>query len=159
MFRYYAWLLWKLDLDDEFYRIYDSKKMVAGYFDPDYGKIQTKENSEEIISQMLKNHDDILGGFIMVPMVKFRLFDTDLNINIVELKSQINRVKTHLEKWHEFISQTKNYSHFIGISHTDQDMLTITFPIKFSEPTPLEKNELLKEIEPTLNLLQKLNLL
>ena len=35
----------KLDLDDEFYRIYDYKKMVAGYFDPDYGKIQTKEKT------------------------------------------------------------------------------------------------------------------
>jgi hypothetical protein len=38
-------------------------------------------------------------------------------------------------------------------------MLTITFPIKFSEPTPLDKTEILKEISPILDLLQKLNLL
>jgi hypothetical protein len=151
--------MWKLDLDDEFFRIYDSKKMIAGYFDPDYGEIYPKENSAEIISQMLKNHDKILGGFLMVPLVKFGLFDTDLNVNISELESQINRVKTHLGKWNEFISQTNNNTHSIGLSHTDQDMLTITFPINFSEPTPLDKTEILKELEPTLDLLQKLGLL
>lgn len=71
-------MLWKLDLDEEYFRIYDSKKMIAGYFDPDYGEIFPKNKSDEIISQMLKNHDKIPGGFIMVPMVKFGLFDTDL---------------------------------------------------------------------------------
>lgn len=151
--------MWKLDLDDEFFRIYDSNKMIAGYFDPDYGNIHPKENSAEIISQMLQNHDKIPGGFLMVPLVKFRLFDTDLSINISELESQINRVKTHLNEWNDFISKTNNYDHFIGISHTDQDMLTITFPIKFSKPVQLDKNELIKEIQPTLDLLQKLNLL
>ncbi|QUC65064.1 hypothetical protein NsoK4_01980 [Nitrosopumilus sp. K4] len=151
--------MWKLDLDEEFFRIYDSKKMIAGYFDPDYGEIYPKENSADIISQMLKNHDKILGGFLMVPLVKFRLFDTDLNVNISELESQIDRVKTHLDKWKDFISKTNNHTHSIGISHTDQDMLTITFPIKFSEPTALSKDAILKEIGTTLDLLQKLSLL
>jgi len=151
--------MWNLDLDEEFYRIYDSKQMIAGYFDPDYGEIHSKENSEEIISQMLKTNAKILGGFLMVPLVKFRLFGTDLNINIGELESQINRVKIHLEKWNDFISKTNNHVHYIGISHTDQDMLTITFPILFSKPIPLDKKEIVKEIEPTLNLLQKSSLL
>ena len=71
-------MLWKLDLDEDYFRIYDSKKMIAGYFDPDYGDIYPKDSSEEIISKMLKNHDKIAGGFIMVPMIKFGLFDTDL---------------------------------------------------------------------------------
>ena len=151
--------MWKLDLDDEFYRIYDSKKMIAGYFDPDYGKIHPKENSEQVIANMIKNHEKILGGFLMVPLVKFGLFDTDLDVNIIELESQVNRVKTHLKKWNDFISNTNNHIHSIRISHTDQDMLTITFPIRFSESTPLERNEILKELEPTLDLLQKLGLL
>jgi hypothetical protein len=91
--------------------------------------------------------------------VKFRLFDLVLNVNISELKSQIIRVKTHLDKWDDFITKTNNHRHSIGISHTDQDMLTITFSIKFSKPVPLNKNEILKEIEPNLDLLQRLNLL
>ena len=151
--------MWKLELDDEFFRIYDSKKMIAGYFDPEYGDIHPKENSTEIISNMLKNHDKIPGGFLMVPMVKFGLFDTDLNVNISELETQVDRVQTHLRKWNDFISQTNSHTHFIGISHTDQDMLTITFPIKFSKPVALDKNELIAELIPTLDLMQKSNLL
>lgn len=152
-------MLWKLDLDDEYFRILDSKKLVAGYFDPDYGDIYPKENSAEIVSQMLKNHDKITGGLVMIPLVKFGLFDSDLDIDIDELETQVNRVGEHLKKWKDFIAKTNNTVHSIHISHTDQDMLTITFPIKFSEPTPLDKNEIIKEISPILELLQKLNLL
>ena len=92
-------LLWKLDLDEEYFRIYDSNKLVAGYFDPDYGDIYPKENSEEIISQMLKNHDKITGGFIMVPMVKFGLFDSDLETNLDTVETQVNSVLDRLSRW------------------------------------------------------------
>ena len=151
--------MWTLDLDEEFYRIYDSKKMIAGYFDPDYGEIYPKENTEEIISQMIKNQDKIIGGFLMIPLVKFRLFDTDLDIDITELQSQVSRVATHLCKWNSFITKTNNHVHSIRISHTDQDMLTITFPIRFVEPTRLNKSELIEKIKPTLNMLEKSGLL
>ncbi len=148
-------MLWKLDLDEGYFRIFDSKKLVAGYFDPDYGEIYPKENSEEIILSMLKNHDKILGGVIMVPLVKFRLFDTDLDTSLSEVEQNVNRVSAHLQKWKNFLSQTNRHVHSIRISHTDQDMLTITFKIKFSKPTSLEKIELMGEIFPTLDLLQK----
>ena len=87
--------------------------MIAGYFDPDYGNIHPKEKTEEIILQMLKNHDKIHGGFLMVPLVKFGLYDTDLNVNIRKLKSEINRVQTHLDKWSDFIAKTNNHKHSI----------------------------------------------
>lgn len=151
--------MWKLDLDDEYFRIFDSNKLVTGYFDPDYGDIFPKENSVEIISKMLKNHDKITGGLIMIPLVKFGLFDSDLDIHIEELENNVNRVGEHIKKWKDFIAKTNNNVHSIRISHTDQDMLTITFPIKFSEPTKLEKTEILKELTPILDLLQKLDLL
>ena len=152
-------LLWKLDLDEEFFKIYDSNKMIAGYFDPDYGKIFPKENSEEIISQMLKNHDKIMGGFIMLPMIKFGLFDTDLETNIETVENQVKSVLQRIESWKQFISTKEIKIHFVRISHTDQDMLTITFPFKFSKPTPLDKKEIILEIAPTLDELQKLHLL
>lgn len=152
-------MLWKLESDEDFFRIYDSKKMVAGYFDPDYGDIYPKENYEEIISSMLKNHDKILGGVIMVPLVKFGLFDTDLDTSLSEVEKNVIRVKEHVEKWKSFLTQTNRIVHSIRISHTDQDMLTITFQVKFSKPTPLEKTELMEEIFPTLDLLQKSDLL
>ena len=152
-------MLWKLELDDDFFRIYDSKKLIAGYFDPDYGEIYPKENHEDTISLMLKNHEKILGGKIMVPLVKFGLFDTDLNTSISELEQNVIRVREHLEKWKSFLSQTNRHAHSIRISHTDQDMLTITFQVKFSKPTPLEKTKLMKELFPILDLLQKSSLL
>ena len=152
-------MLWKLESDEDFFRIYDSKKMIAGYFDPDYGDIYPKENSEEVISSMLKNHDKILGGVIMIPLVKFGLFDTDLDTNIYEVEQNVIRVTGHLQKWKNFLSQTNHQVHSVRISHTDQDMLTITFQVKFSKPTPLEKTKILDEIFPTLDLLQKSDLL
>jgi len=133
--------------------------MIAGYFDPDYGDIYPKENSEEIISKMLKNHDKIIGGFIMVPFVKFGLFDTDLETDIDYVENQIISVHARLKKWKEFLSDQNLNVHFIRISHTDQDMLTISFPLKFSQPTPLEKKDLGVELTPILDSLQKLNLL
>jgi hypothetical protein len=148
-------MLWKLELDEGYFRIFDSKKLIVGYFDPDYGEIYPKENSEEIILSMLKNHDKILGGIIMVPLVKFGLFDTDLDTSISEVEKNVNRVTEHLQKWKNFLSQTNRLIHSIRISHTDQDMLTITFKVKFSKSTPLEKTKLMEEIFPTLDLLQK----
>jgi len=151
--------LWKLESDEDFFRIYDSKKTIAGYFDPDYGDVFPKENSEEIISTMLKNHDKILGGVVMVPLVKFGLFDTDLDTNISKVEENVTRVNGHLQKWKNFLSETNRQFHSIRISHTDQDMLTITFQVKFSKPTPLEKTQLGEELFSTLDLLQKSNLL
>jgi len=151
--------LWKLESDEDFFRIYDSKKLVAGYFDPDYGDIFPKSNSEEIITSMLKNHDKILGGVIMVPLVKFGLFDTDLDTTLTKVEEQVIRVNEHLQKWKIFLSETNRKVHSIRISHTDQDMLTITFQIKFSKSTPLDKISLCEELFPTLDLLQKSNLL
>jgi len=89
--------LWKLDLDEDYFRIYDSNKLIAGYFDPDYGDVHPKENFDQIVSGMLKNHDKIHGGFVMVPMLKFGLFDTDLETNIDTVQnnvsSALNRIK------------------------------------------------------------------
>ena len=150
---------WKLEFEDGYFRIFDSKKLVTGYFDPDYGDLSAAKNPEDVILSKIKNHDEVLGGMIMIPLVKFKLFDTDLNTNLSEVKQNISRVSTHLQKWDAFLSEINNISHFIGISHTDQDMLTVTFPVKFSKPTTLEKSNLLEELYPVLNLLEKSELL
>ena len=150
---------WKLEFEDGYFRIFDSKKLITGYFDPDYGDLSAAKNPEDIILSKIKNHDEVLGGMIMIPLVKFKLFDTDLNTTLSEVKQNISRVSTHLQKWDAFLSEINNISHFIGISHTDQDMLTVTFPVKFSKPTTLEKSNLLEELYPVLNLLEKSELL
>jgi transcription termination factor NusB len=108
---------------------------------------------------MLKNHDPVLGGLLMVPLVKFRLFDTDLDTTITNVESQVNRVNEHLQKWKSLLSKMNYDWHSVRISHTDQDMLTIAFQIKFLKPTPLENKALLEELFDTLENLQKSELL
>ena len=108
---------------------------------------------------MQKNHDPITGGLMMIPLVKFRLFDTDLDTTLSNVQENVSRVSQHLQKWEKFLSQIMNQSHSIRISHTDQDMLTVTFPLKFSKPVPLEKKQLAIELNSILDLLQKSDLL
>ena len=151
--------MWKLEFDENFFRIHDSKKMVAGYFDPDYGNVFSGDNSEEIIESMIKNHDTVLGGIIMVPLVKFKLFDTDLDTSLANVGEQVTRVSVHLQKWRNFMFKGGHQAHSVRISHTDQDMLTITFPIAFSKPTPLDKNTLIEEIGPIFDALKNFDLL
>ena len=97
--------MWKLEFEDGYFRIFDSKKLIAGYFDPDYGDIFPKNNASEIISSMQKNQDPILGGMLMIPMVKFRLFDTDLDTDITYVEQNVSRVSEHLIKWKYFLSK------------------------------------------------------
>ena len=147
--------MWKIERDEEYFRIFDSKKDIVGYFDPDYGELFPKEKEVEQIDQMHKNHDEIPGGFLMVPMAKFRIFDTDNETKIDELELKLDEVKQRISQWKHFLLETKNEFHSIRVSHTDQDMLSITFPIKFDIPVSLEKKALLEKLESTLDLLQK----
>ena len=151
--------MWNLDRDEDYFRIYDSKKDIAGYFDPDYGELFPKDKESELIEQMHKNQDKIPGGFLMVPLVKFGIFGSGNEMNINQVQSQIDSVQQRLSIWKTFISETGHDFHFIQVSHTDQDMLSIAFPIRFQKPVPLEKTSLLQEIEPTLDLMQKQGLL
>ena len=151
--------MWKIEQEEDYFRIYDSHKDVAGYFDPDYGELFPKEKEAEIIEKMHKNHDTISGGYLMVPMVKFGIFDPDGEMNFDVLEKQLDLVNERLSRWKDFILGTKSNSHSIRVSHTDQDMLSIIFRIKFEKPTPLEKNKILAEIEPILNSIQEKGLL
>lgn len=152
-------IMWKLELEDEFFRIYDSKKQIAGYFDPDYGDIFPKEKQSEIIEQMHKNHDKILGGFVTFPLVKFGIFDSDKEMDISYIASQLESAIARLKVWDEFLLKNNFNFHAIRVSHTDQDMLSITIQIKFNFPVPLEKKSLTTQLEPILNLLQIQHLL
>ncbi len=147
--------MWKIERDEEYFRIFDSKKDIVGYFDPDYGELFPKEKELELIDQMHKNHDKIPGGFLMVPMAKFRIFDNDKETIIDELEQKLDFVKQRIAQWKHFLLETKNEFHSVRVSHTDQDMLSITFPIKFDVPVSLEKKALLEKLESTLDLLQK----
>ena len=153
-------VLWKLELDEEYYRIFDSKKMVAGYFDPDYGDIFSRKDSAELVEAMLKNHDPVGGGVVMVPLVKFHLFDTDLDTTLAYVDEQVVRARDHLQKWMGIIYEAGlQQNHSVRISHTDQDMLTISFPVSFARPVPLDAKPLQEALYGTLERLSGAGLL
>lgn len=150
---------WKLEREEEYFKILDENKNIAGYFDPEYGEIYPEHKIYEIIEEMHKRHDKISGGYLMVPMVKLGVFGGDNEIRLDMLQTKIDGVKERITRWQEFMSNQKNAHHKIGISHTDSDMLTITFPISFTSPTQLEKGQILAELEIILNSLHAKSLL
>ena len=151
--------MWKLEREEDYFRIYDSNKDIAGYFDPDFGELFPKEKEEELIEQMHKNQDKITGGFLMLPMIKLGIFGIENEMDINQLQKSLDSANERLTKWRNFISESGNESHSIQVSHTDQDMLSVTFPLRFPNPIPLEKNSILIEICSILDSLQKQGLL
>lgn len=150
--------MWKIEQDEDFFRIFDKNHNIAGYFVPDYGSLSPEDKADEIIEQMHKNHDPIPGGFLTVPMVKFGIFDTKEDMDILYLQSHLSDAEARIEAWKEFLVENQ-MQHAINMSHTDRDMLSLTFPIKFSQNTPLDKKLVLETISPTLDLLSQKGLL
>ncbi len=143
---------WKLEEEEDYFKIYDSKKNVAGYLDPDYGKA-----GQDTIDAMLKNHEFVRSAFLMLPMVKFGIFDSE-RMQVHELHSRLENALARTDAWRNCLGKL-GAPHWIGVSHTDHDMLSITIPIAFSEPVPLVKDRLRDAVSPTLDGLQQLGLL
>jgi len=149
--------MWKLDLEDYFYKIYDSNKQIAGYFDPDYGQIHSADDEFEQIQQMHKNADKIARGFLTLPMAKFGIFDQQ-SIQIADLQTRVGQASLRIAHWDRYL-QDSPLSHTITVSHTDPDMLSIALEIKFREHVPLDRKVLGERLAPILDQLQKLGLL
>lgn len=150
--------MWKLDLDSDFFRIYDKDRQIAGYFWPDYGQIVPEKKYDEIVENMHKTHSPIPGGFVTVPMVKFGIFDKNEEMDVLFVSSRLDDVNARLDAWKEFLLE-KQMQHSIQMSHTDNDMLSLTFPIKFSQSIPLDKDKIRDALSPTLDLLSQKSLL
>ena len=150
---------WKLEREGDYFRIFDDKKNIAGYFAPEYGNIFPEEKADEVIEEMHKKHEKIHGGYLLLPMVKFGIFSLDNEIDLDYLEVRMDEARDRILWWHKFIASQKNQNHKIRVSHTDPDMLSITFPISFTIPLSLEKNTLLEGLKQTLDLLNNQGLL
>ncbi len=152
-------MMWRLEREEGYFKIHDENKNIAGYFDPEYGEIFPEHKINEIIEQMHKNHEKIPGGYLMVPMIKFEMFDTDKEMNLDSLSIKMDAVKERITKWQKFISSKQNLAYKINVSHTDQYMLSITFPISFPVPIALDKKLILDGLEAILDSLHEQGLL
>ena len=135
--------MWTIEQEDAYFKIYDYRKTLAGYFAPEYGDIQPEDKAEQVIQEMLKNHDPVKGGYLMLPLVKFNIFEDGKEMNLAYLEQQLQEVYTRIMAWKNLVTEKGIEHHKILISHTDHDMLSITLGIIFPSPVPLEKKEIL----------------
>ena len=135
--------MWTIEQEDAYFKIYDSRKTLAGYFAPEYGDIQPEDKAEQVIQEMLKNHDPVKGGYLMLPLVKFNIFEDGKEMNLAYLEQQLQEVYTRIMAWKNLVTEKGIEHQKILISHTDHDMLSITLGIIFPSPVPLEKKEIL----------------
>jgi hypothetical protein len=161
---------WKLEYIDTVYKIYDRDKNLAGYFFPNYDTIDKKEdsvkNSKEnydfeeettIIDEMNKENQKVIGGNLMVPMIKLHLLDNQegigLDYAINALEENIQRAK----KWRDWIKQNHEEFKVIGsaiyTAREDRNMLSIVLGI--DKYMVLGEKELLSDLKMVLDKLQE----
>ena len=151
---------WKIDEEEYYYKIYDLHGELAGYFQPDYGKIYPAEKEEAIIQEMLKKHDNIYGGFLYVPLLKLNLINADADYDLEQVMDNLDASLTRTRKWKECISEMPQViSVRARKSHSDPDMLTILLGIKFAGPVRLQEDDILNALQPIIDRFHKKELL
>lgn len=150
--------MWKAEEDEGYFRIFDDKKDVVAYVDPDYG-LTDSDDAQERIEQMIKSGHRVNRGFLTLPMLKFGIFDTDYSANVQTLESQLDEVRKRVKLWHEFTESWPGFNnHTVQISHTNHDMLSITFLVNFEGGSGLEPKDIVEHVRPILDNLQKIGL-
>jgi len=162
--------LWKLEYFDTVYKIYDWDKNLAGYFFPNYNLLSEKNKDNEkasddldfdeetkVIDKLNKEKQKILGGNLMLPIIKLYLLDNEQGI---DLDFAINSLKENVQraiKWQEWINNNHREFNIIGnaiyTSREDRNMLSIVLGITNS--MILGEKELLIGLKPILNRLHE----
>ena len=138
--------MWTIEQEETYFKIYDDHKTLAGYFAPEYGDIQPEDKAEQVIQEMLKNHDPVKGGYMMLPLVKFGIFEEGKEMSLDYVEQQLHGVYDRILAWKNLTTEKQIEHHKILVSHTDHDMLSITLGIIFESPVPLEKKEILSNL-------------
>lgn len=147
--------MWRFDLEEGYaYWIRDRDRNVAGYFDPDYGA--DPDEDADAIERMHKDSAAVKGGFLTLPMVKLGVFAA-VPVRADFLERHVAGALERIRAWRAALDGLGD--HHISISHTDEDMLTVTLAIGFDPPVPLEKSLVAEQITPLLDRLRALGLL
>jgi hypothetical protein len=126
---------WKVEYENTLYKVYDWDKNLAGYFFPKYDLIQPSTDSyEEIIEKLNKSHGKVIGGNLMIPMIKLNLLDEeepmDLDYTIGALEENLQRTRV----WKQWLQQ--NHKEFeiiddaVYTAREDRNMLSIVLRIE-----------------------------
>ena len=151
--------MWILEREGYYFKIYDESKNIAGYFAPEYGEIYPEDKADEVIEEMHKRHEKIKGGYMMLPLVKFGIFQEGQEMNLDYLAEKVNDVNSRVSLWKRLLSNEDVRQHKITVSHTDHDMLSITLDLIFSSQVALEKTQLRNELGKILDAIHQEGLL
>jgi hypothetical protein len=131
---------WKMEYEDTIYKIYDWDKNLAGYFFPKYDLVEPSKDSsseEDIIERLNKSHKKVLGGDLMIPMIKLNLFDKEEEEEVIDLDYTIRALDENLQRtrvWKQWLQQNYKEYEIIGNSvytaREDRNMLSIVLRIK-----------------------------
>lgn len=118
------------------------------------------EDASERVEEMARSGQGVPGAFVMVPMAKFGIFDSDYDSDIAGLQARLDSVAGRVALWREFAeSWPGGHDHHVRISHTDHDMLSITFYVAFGRDVRIDGGELLGAVTPMLERLRSRGLL
>jgi hypothetical protein len=140
---------WKFEYEDTIYKIYDWNNNLTGYFFPNYDSMekhmgrknrnnehQQEEEEDEVIEGMNKLHENVVGGNLMIPMLKLNLLDIEegkakmnLNYTIDALEENLHRAK----QWKQWLEQNSAEFKVIGnavyTAREDRNMLSLVLGI------------------------------
>ncbi len=151
--------MWRLEREGYYFKIYDESKNIEGYFAPEYGEIYPEDKANEVIEEMHKKHEKIKGGYMMLPLVKFGIFDEGKEMNLDYLVKKLEDVNNRISLWHSLLTNKGVQRYKITVSHTDHDMLSITLELIFASPVALEKIQLQNELGKILDSIHQEGLL
>lgn len=151
--------MWKAEQEEYYFRVFDSRRNVAAYFDPDYGGALPADGQDEAVEAMWKRRVPILGGYLMVGLAKLGVYGVEEQITLGELDASLGAARGRIRAWREALAAERVAASYVGVSHTDQDMLTVSFPVAFPAPVPLCEKDVAAALSPILDRLQRLSLL
>jgi hypothetical protein len=130
---------WKMEYEDTIYKIYDWDKNLAGYFFPKYDLVEPSKDSsseEDIIERLNKSHKKVLGGDLMIPMIKLNLFDKEEE-EVIDLDYTIRALGENLQRtrvWKQWLQQNHQQYEIIGnavyTAREDRNMLSVVLRMK-----------------------------
>jgi hypothetical protein len=153
---------WKMEYEDTLYKVYDWDKNLAGYFFPKYDLIQPpKDSDEEIIEKLNRSHEKVMGGNLMIPMIKLNLLDEeeamDLDYTIGALEENLQRTRL----WKQWLQQNHEEFEITGdavyTAREDRNMLSIV--LRIESAIILGEKEVSIALHPLLDKLHKDGLL
>lgn len=125
---------WQVEYDYTYYKVYDDKDALAGYFFPEYGSIVPEEREDEIIEKMNKDHDKVHEGTLLVPMVKLDLLDHEEGADVDYVVASLDANLVRVRFWKEWLAKNAKALSIFGArvytAREDRNMLSVAIGAK-----------------------------